>query len=67
MHHFTFREFSREPVQLDIANVTAGISALSAEKNTTIIVHGHEGSATTSLNPIVKDGRYRLLHIKTPL
>nr|XP_034827082.1 lipase member H-B-like [Maniola hyperantus] len=49
------RQFTRDPVELDAANVTASIEALSIDRNTTIIVHGHEGSGTTSLNPTVKD------------
>ncbi|XP_045768674.1 lipase member H-B-like [Maniola jurtina] len=49
------RQFSRDPVELDATNIWASADVLSLENNTTIIVHGHKGSGTTTLNPILKD------------
>ncbi|CAH2228409.1 jg27761, partial [Pararge aegeria aegeria] len=49
------KEYSRQPVEINAANVTATTATFFGTRNTTIIVHGHEGSAFTSLNPTVKD------------
>ncbi|XP_045447545.1 lipase member H-B-like [Melitaea cinxia] len=44
----------RVPVELDVTAANLN-ETISATRNTSIVVHGHKGSATTSLNPTVKD------------
>lgn len=44
------------PVELDVTADNLN-ETISAERNTSIVVHGHRGTATTSLNPTVKDGK----------
>ncbi|XP_026495427.2 pancreatic lipase-related protein 2-like [Vanessa tameamea] len=50
----------RVPIEINANNITAeSVSALLPTSNTTIIVHGHRGSGSTSLNPTVKDAFLR--------
>ncbi|XP_050346929.1 phospholipase A1 member A-like [Nymphalis io] len=50
----------RDPIEINKNSITLeAVAPLISSKNTAIIVHGHRGSVTTSLNPTVKDAFLR--------
>lgn len=53
------RNNTRTPIELDLTNTTTLQETLLATRNTTVIIHGHQGSAMSTLNPTVKDGKLK--------